>query len=78
MRSKTGIVVSNAMEKTVVVRIDTYKAHPKYKKLYLRSKKVMAHSDDPCDVGDMVEIAETRPLSKNKRWRVTKILEAHK
>lgn len=70
-----GIVVSNKMQKTVVVRVDRRFPHPFYQKVVVRSKKYMAH-DEPqaCQVGDLVEIMETRPLSRHKRWRVVRIL----
>lgn len=69
MRTKTGIVISNKMKKTLVVRVNSFKAHLKYKKLMRISKKFYA--DDPqgnAQVGDTVTIYETRPLSKLKRW----------
>ena len=71
MRTKTGVVTSNKMEKTLVVTVTTYKRHSKYKKRYLVSKKFYAHCDDSSKfkIGDEVTIAETRPLSKLKRWK---------
>ncbi len=71
MRTKTGIVVSNKMNKTIVVKVTSYKTHAKYKKRYMVSKKFYAHLDDPaaCQEGDKVTIQETRPLSKLKRWK---------
>ena len=73
---REGVVVSNKMEKTVVVRIVRRVAHPLYGKVVLRSKNFKAHDDRfGCDIGDRVEIMETRPISKNKCWRVTQILE---
>ncbi len=69
MRTKEGTVVSDKMEKTIVVKVDMYKMHPKYKKRFKTSKKYYA--DDPekkYKVGDKVVIYETRPLSKLKRW----------
>lgn len=71
MRSKTGTVVSAKSDKTVVVQVDTYKAHPKYKKRYRISKKF--HADDPTNEykeGDKITIYEAKPLSKLKRWSV--------
>jgi small subunit ribosomal protein S17 len=66
-----GIVVSNKMEKTVVVKIERRIRHPKYGKVITREKKVYAHNDlKPLQIGDEVKIMETRPLSKLKRWRV--------
>lgn len=71
-RSKKGIVVSDKMDKTIVVIVHTYKMHPKYKKRYRTSKKFYAHdADRKYKIGDEVTIYETRPLSKLKRWTVT-------
>lgn len=72
MRTKTGIITSNKMAKTLVVTVNTYKNHPKYKKRYKVSKKFYAHVDDALQyqIGDEVTIAETRPVSKLKRWKV--------
>ncbi|MGH2638864.1 MAG: 30S ribosomal protein S17 [Rhabdochlamydiaceae bacterium] len=72
---REGVVVSNKMEKTVVVNIVRQVAHPIYGKVVLRSKKFKAHDLIGCDEGDRVEIMETRPISKDKCWRVTQILE---
>jgi len=72
---RRGVVVSNKMEKTVVVNIVRRVQHPLYGKVVLRSKKYKAHDLLGCDVGDTVEIMETRPISKDKRWRVTQIVE---
>ena len=69
-----GIVVSNKMDKTVVVRVDRKFLHPLYKKYVTRSKKYMAHDErNECQIGDKVVLMETRPLSKRKRWRVISI-----
>lgn len=65
-----GTVISNKMDKTVVVRIDTVRQHPRYGKVIKHSKKVYAHSDLNKDIGEVVTVMETRPLSKTKRWRV--------
>ena len=70
-----GIVVSNKMEKTVVVKIERRVQHPLYGKVVIRSNKFKAHDIVGCDEGDRVEIMETRPISRDKRWRVTQILE---
>ncbi|MBN2307284.1 30S ribosomal protein S17 [Candidatus Peregrinibacteria bacterium] len=72
MRTKTGIITSNKMTKTLVVTVHTYKNHPKYKKRYRVSKKFYAHAEDPSkfNIGDTVTIAETKPLSKLKRWKI--------
>jgi small subunit ribosomal protein S17 len=72
---RQGIVVSNKMQKTVVVQIERRVQHPLYGKVVLRSNKFKAHDEQSCDIGDRVEIMETRPLSKQKRWRVTRIIE---
>lgn len=72
---REGIVASNKMQKTVVVRIERRVQHGLYGKVVLRSNRFKAHDEIGCDVGDRVEIMETRPLSKDKRWRVTRIIE---
>lgn len=72
---RTGVVVSNKMDLTVVVRIERRVQHPLYGKVVVRSSKFKAHDPFKCDIGDTVEIMETRPLSKDKRWRVTRIIE---
>ena len=72
---KTGRVVSNKMDKTVVVAVESYRPHPLYKRQVRRIKKFKAHDEqNACHVGDVVRIEETRPLSKEKRWRVMEIL----
>jgi len=72
---RVGRVVSNKMDKTVVVAIETPKRHPLYKKTIRRVVKFKAHDENnKCGVGDIVRIAETRPLSKEKRWRVVEII----
>ena len=76
---RVGVVVSDAMDKTVVVRIDRKMRHPLYKKTVLRSKKLAAHDEhNEAHVGDVVRVMETRPLSKTKRWRVVEIVERAK
>jgi small subunit ribosomal protein S17 len=67
---KKGIVVSNKMQKTVVVKVDSTMRHPVYGKVVTRSKKYYAHNEEPLQIGEEVQIMETRPLSKLKRWRV--------
>jgi small subunit ribosomal protein S17 len=70
-KSKKGIVVSNKMEKTVVVKVQNTMRHPQYGKVVKRDQKLYAHNDvKSLNIGDEVEIVETRPLSKLKRWRV--------
>jgi small subunit ribosomal protein S17 len=72
-------VVSNAMDKTVVVRIDTVKAHGVYGKVVRRSRKMHVHDEqNAAGVGDLVRVGETRPLSATKRWRLLEILEKAK
>jgi len=73
-RVKEGVVVSNKMQKTVTVRVDRTYPHPKYGKVITRGKKFYAHTEQVLPVGQKVEIVETRPLSKMKRWRVAKVL----
>lgn len=71
-----GTVVSDKMEKTIVVSVETKIKHPIYKKYIRRSKKFKAHDEqNKCKLGDYVEITECRPLSKDKRWRLTKIVK---
>jgi small subunit ribosomal protein S17 len=78
-QERQGIVVSDAMEKTIVVRVDVVKAHPRYKKVVRRSVKFHAHDESSqAKVGDVVRIVETRPLSKTKRWRLAEVVEAAK
>lgn len=73
---RVGVVVSDKMDKTVVVAVMRSYRHPLYKKTIRRTKKYMAHDEhNECRVGDRVEIVETRPLSRRKRWRVRQILE---
>lgn len=73
---KTGIVISDRMDKSVVVRVDSLTKHPLYKKYIRKRAKFMAHDEtNACKIGDRVEIIESRPLSKMKRWRVLKIIE---
>jgi small subunit ribosomal protein S17 len=78
-QERRGVVVSSAMDKTIVVKVDTIKAHPRYKKVVRRSAKFHAHDEqNTANVGDIVRIVETRPLSKSKRWRLVQIVEAAK
>lgn len=75
-KGRVGIVVSDKMEKTIVVRVDRMAKHSLYGKPVLRSKKFMAHDEkQDCHIGDRVLIEETRPTSKHKHWEVTKIIE---
>ena len=78
-QERQGTVVSDAMEKTIVVRVDVVKAHPRYKKVVRRSVKFHVHDEESrAKVGDIVRIVETRPLSKTKRWRLAEVVEAAK
>jgi len=73
---KVGTVVSSAMDKTVVVRVDNMVMHKLYHRFVQRSNQFMAHDEkNECQVGDRVQIIECRPLSRNKRWRVAKVVE---
>jgi small subunit ribosomal protein S17 len=72
---KIGIVVSNKMQRTVVISVDRLVRHPKYKKYIKKRAKFMAHTEVDCNVGDKVKIVETRPLSARKRWRVIEIMQ---
>ncbi len=74
-----GRVVSNKADKTIVVRIERHVQHPLYKKYYKKSKKVMAHDENnECRIGDLVRVAESRPLSRRKRWILKDIIERAK
>ena len=76
-QERRGVVVSSAMDKTIVVKVDTIKAHPRYKKVVRRSVKFHAHDEqNVAKVGDTVRIVETRPLSKLKNWRLAEVVEA--
>ena len=78
-KSRTGIVVSNKMDKTIVVAVRDNVVHPMYGKIIKRTLKVHAHDENnECGIGDKVSIMETRPLSKTKRWRVVEIVEKAK
>ena len=78
-KTRVGLVVSNKMEKTVVVAIEDNVKHPIYGKIVKRTLKLHAHDEEnACGVGDKVKLMETRPLSKTKRWRVVEIIEKAK
>ncbi len=73
---KTGIVVSDKMDKTITVAMEDFVRHSLYGKAVKRTKKVKAHDEEnQCNIGDKVRIMETRPLSKDKRWRLVKVVE---
>jgi small subunit ribosomal protein S17 len=75
-KTRVGVVTSDKMDKTVVVSVETLVEHPLYKKRIKRTKKFKAHDEqNQCKIGDKVRIMETRPLSKDKRWRVIEIIE---
>lgn len=75
-KERIGFVVSNRMEKTVVVKLERLMQHPLYKKSVKRARNIKAHdSENQCLIGDKVRVVETRPLSKDKRWRVVEIVE---
>lgn len=78
-KTRVGKVVSTKMDKTIVVAIEDHVQHPLYKKIVKRTVRLKAHDEkNECNVGDTVEIMETRPLSKEKRWRLVEIIEKAK
>ena len=78
-KTRTGVVVSDKMDKTIVVEIRTRVRHPLYGKIMNRTIKIKAHDENnECGIGDTVRIMETRPLSKDKRWRLVEIIEKAK
>ncbi len=78
-KTRVGVVVSNKMDKTIVVALKDNVRHPLYKKIIKRTIKLKAHDEEnTCNVGDKVKIMETRPLSKDKRWRLVEVLERTK
>ena len=75
VKEKVGIVVSNKMEKTIVVKVENRYSHPIYLKTIKKTKKYLAHDEQNiCNIGDQVLLKESRPLSKRKRWTIIKIL----
>jgi len=75
-KTRVGIVVNNKMDKTATVLIERLVEHPLYRKVIRRRKRILAHDENNnCRIGDKVSIFETRPLSKNKRWKIDQILE---
>lgn len=77
--TRIGTVVSDKMDKTIVVRVDRRFPHPLYKRIINRSIKVSAHDEsNECNIGDVVKVMATRPYSKSKRWRVAEVLERAK
>ena len=78
-KTRIGTVVSDKMEKTIVVAVEDSYQHPLYKKTMKRTYKLKAHDENnECGIGDTVEVMETRPLSKDKRWRLVRIIEKAK
>ena len=78
-KTRVGVVVSDKMDKTIVVAVRDNVKHPLYKKVMKRTYKLKAHDEtNQCGIGDTVEVMETRPLSKDKRWRLVKIVEKAK
>ncbi|MEB3159965.1 MAG: 30S ribosomal protein S17 [Synechocystis sp.] len=75
VKERVGIVVSNKMDKTIVVAVESRSPHPKYGKIVVKTKKFKAHDEEnQCKEGDTVRIQETRPLSKTKRWTLVKVM----
>lgn len=78
-KTRIGIVVSNKMNKTVTIAIERRVPHPIYKKYFKKTTKLMVHDEkQECGIGDKIKVMETRPLSKNKRWRLVEIVEKAK
>ena len=75
-KTRVGKVVSNKMDKTIVVAIEDHVKHPLYKKIVKKTYKLKAHDENnECNIGDKVKVMETRPLSKDKRWRLVEVME---
>ena len=75
-KTRTGKVISNKMQKTIVVAVEDHVKHPLYGKIVKRTYKLKAHDENnECNIGDIVKVMETRPLSKDKRWRLVEIIE---
>ena len=75
-KTRTGKVVSNKMDKTIVVAVENHVKHPLYNKIVKKTYKLKAHDENnECNIGDTVKVMETRPLSKDKRWRLVEIVE---
>ena len=78
-KTRTGKVVSNRMQKTIVVAVEDHVKHPLYNKIVKKTYKLKAHDENnECNIGDRVKVMETRPLSKDKRWRLVEIVEKAK
>nr|UDP55575.1 ribosomal protein S17 [Schizostauron trachyderma] len=75
VKQQVGIVISNKMQKTIVIKVENRYSHPMYSKTLIRTKKYLAHDQlEECNIGDQVLVEECRPLSKRKRWKLVKIL----
>ena len=78
-KTRTGKVVSNKMDKTIVVAVEDHVRHPLYNKIVKKTYKLKAHDENnECNIGDTVKVMETRPLSKDKRWRLVEVIERAK
>ncbi|MDA3861767.1 MAG: 30S ribosomal protein S17 [Melioribacteraceae bacterium] len=78
-KTRIGVVVKNGMDKCITIAIERKVAHPIYKKYFKKTTKLMAHDEsNECKIGDVVKIMETRPISKNKNWRLVEIVEKAK
>lgn len=78
-KERIGIVISNKMEKSIVIAVQRKMKHPKYGKFVNKTTKLIAHDEkNECNIGDTVKLMETKPLSKNKRWRLIEIIERAK
>ena len=78
-KTRTGKVVSNKMQKTIVVAVEDHVKHPLYNKIVKRTYKLKAHDENnECNIGDTVKVMDTRPLSKDKRWRLVEVIERAK
>ena len=75
-KTRSGKVTSNKMDKTIVVAVEDHVKHPLYKKIVKKTYKLKAHDENnECNIGDKVKVMETRPLSKDKRWRLVEVME---
>ena len=78
-KTRVGKVVSNKMDKTIVVAVENHVKHPLYNKIVKRTYKLKAHDDEnTCNIGDIVKVMETKPISKDKRWRLVEVMEKAK
>ena len=78
-KTRVGTVIKNKMDKSIIIAIERKVAHPIYKKYFKKTTKLMAHDENnECGIGDVVKIMETRPLSKNKKWRFVEVVEKAK